>query len=166
MQTMISIIAAVAANNVIGSQNDLPWSLPEDLKRFKKLTTGHTVIMGRRTYESIVARLGKPLPNRKNIVITRNKNYQVLEGVTVASSLDEALGENGNNDDRDKKIFIIGGEQVFKEGINKAETMYITEVKNSYEGDTYFPEIDKNKWNREIEVETLEYAFVVYYRKL
>ena len=163
---MISIIAAVAANNVIGSQNDLPWYLPEDLKRFKKLTTGHTVIMGRRTYESIVARLGKPLPNRKNIVITRNKNYQVLEGVTVASSLDEALGENGNNDDRDKKIFIIGGEQVFKEGINKAETMYITEVKNSYEGDTYFPEIDKNKWNREIEVETLEYAFVVYYRKL
>ena len=106
------------------------------------------------------------MPNRKNIVITRNKNYQVLEGVTVASSLDEALGENGNNDDRDKKIFIIGGEQVFKEGINKAETMYITEVKNSYEGDTYFPEIDKNKWNREIEVETLEYAFVVYYRKL
>lgn len=157
---MIAIIAAVAKNNVIGKKNDLPWYLPEDLKRFKELTTGHTVIMGRRTYESIITRLGKPLPNRKNIVITRNSNYQAPEGVVVVQSFNEALAAAGDDD-----AFIIGGEQIFKDAICKADTMYLTEIHRDYDGDVYFPEMFYDKWNRGVELDTPEYAFVIYRRK-
>ena len=106
---MIALIAAVANNNVIGKQNELPWYLPEDLKRFKQLTTGQVVIMGRKTYESILARLGKPLPNRTSIVITHQTGYTVAQGVEVSPSIAEAL-QSHNNEDR----YIIGGEQIFK----------------------------------------------------
>ena len=100
---MIALVAAVSKNGVIGDKNDLPWYLPEDLKRFKELTLGHTVVMGRKTYESIIARLHKPLPRRTSIVITRNSEYQVPEGVIISTSLDEAL-----NKFPDKNTFIIG----------------------------------------------------------
>ena len=155
-----SIIAAVAKNNVIGNKNDLPWYLPEDLKRFKELTTEHTVVMGRKTYESIIARLGKPLPNRKNIVITTNQNYKVPEGVIVASSLDDALSKANDLD-----IFIIGGAQIFNDAVSKVDTLYITEIKKDYEGDTYFPEILQGEWDKTLEKDTPDYAFVTYRRK-
>src|SRR3990167_6978043 len=105
---MISIIAAVAKNGVIGTKNDLPWHIPEDLKRFKELTTGKTVLMGSKTYESIVKRLRHPLPNRKNIVVSADPNYKVGEGVTLYNPLDEALEKYKNED-----LFIIGGGSIY-----------------------------------------------------
>ena len=134
---MISIIAAVSKNGVIGVDNKLPWDLPEDLKRFKELTTGNVVIMGRKTYESI----GKPLPNRINIVITRNKDFFV-PGVITTNSLESALLKAGG----DKHIFIIGGGEIYKQSIGFADKLYITEVDMEVEGDTKFPTIS-NEWS-------------------
>jgi len=134
---MISIIVAVSKNGVIGVDNKLPWNLPEDLKRFKELTTGNVVIMGRKTYESI----GKPLPNRINIVVTRDKNFFV-PGVLSANSLDSALLKAGGN----KDIFIIGGGEIYKQSMGFVDKLYITEVDMEVEGDTTFPTIS-NTWN-------------------
>ncbi|HLL61077.1 MAG TPA: dihydrofolate reductase [Candidatus Nitrosocosmicus sp.] len=157
---MISLIAAVAPHNIIGSKNDLPWYLPEDLKRFKQITSGHTVLMGRKTYESIFNRLGKPLPNRKNIVITNNSNYEVPEEVEVYSDIEQAL-ENHASDE----LFIIGGETIFRQTISKAHKLYITEVHKEYPGDVYFPEIKSTEWN-EVNRENHEgFSFVEYVRK-
>lgn len=142
---MISIIAAVSNNGVIGVDNKLPWDLPEDLKRFKELTTGNVVIMGRKTYESI----GKPLPNRINIVITRNKDFFVPDAI-VTNSLESALLKAGG----DKDIFIIGGGEIYKQSMGFADKLYITEVDMEVEGDTKFPTIsdqwsvtEENKFN-------------------
>lgn len=142
---MISIIAAVSKNGVIGVDNKLPWDLPEDLKRFKELTTGNVVIMGRKTYESI----GKPLPNRINIVVTRDKDFFV-PGVLSANSLDSALLKAGGN----KDIFIIGGGEIYKQSMGFVDKLYITEVDMEVEGDTTFPTIsdqwsviEENKFN-------------------
>ena len=134
---MISIIAAVSNNGVIGVDNKLPWDLPEDLKRFKELTTGNVVIMGRKTYESI----GKPLPNRINIVITRNKDFFV-PGVLTANSLNSALLKAGGN----KDIFIIGGGEIYEQSMGFADKLYITEVDMEVEGDTKFPTIS-DQWS-------------------
>ena len=134
---MISIIAAVSKNGVIGVDNKLPWDLPEDLKKFKEITTGNVVIMGRKTYESI----GKALPNRINIVVTRDKNFFV-PGVLSANSLDSALLKAGGN----KDIFIIGGGEIYKQSMGFADKLYITEVDMEVEGDTTFPKIS-NTWN-------------------
>lgn len=157
---MIALIAAVAKNNVIGKANDLPWYLPEDLKRFKELTTGHTCIMGRKTYESILARLGHPLPNRTNVVITSNPDYQVGEGVEKYHNLPEAISAHQNED-----IFLIGGSRIFEEGIKLADTLYITELKKDYDGDVYFPELDEGQWNREVTEPHPEFDFVTYLKK-
>ena len=105
---MLSLIAAIAQNNCIGKNNKLPWHLPEDLKHFKKITAGKTVLMGRKTYESIVGYLGKPLPKRKNLVITRNTNYPVPDQVFVYNSIEKALQDN-----IDEEIFIIGGAGIY-----------------------------------------------------
>lgn len=157
---MISIVAAVAKNGVIGAKNDLPWYLPEDLKHFKKITNGHTVLMGRKTYESIVKRLGKPLPNRKNVLITRQTDYAVPEGVIVYSSVDEAFknlkGEN---------IYIIGGGEIFRETIDKTDMLYITHVERDVEGDVYFQEIDLNVWKLVDEEKHDGFRFAEYRRK-
>ena len=134
---MISIIAAVSNNGVIGVDNKLPWDLPEDLKRFKELTTGNVVIMGRKTYESI----GKPLPNRINIVITRNKDFFAPD-VIVTNSLESALLKAGG----DKDIFIIGGGEIYKQSMGFADKLYITEVDMEVEGDTKFPTIS-DQWS-------------------
>ncbi len=151
-----TIIAAVAQNNVIGSKNDLPWYLPEDLKHFKEITTGHTVIMGRKTYESIIARLGKPLPNRKTIVITRNQDYQIPSDVQRYDSLEKAL-QSVTED-----VFIIGGASIFKQALPLVDKLIITHVHKDYPGDTYFPIIDTATW-RETERENHEgYSFVTY----
>ncbi len=138
---MISLVVAVAKNGVIGAKNDLPWYLPEDLKRFKSITNGHIVLMGRRTYESIVKRLGKPLPNRTNIVITRQTDYEVPPEVKLFASIPEALATFP-----DKDIFVIGGAEIFKETIGLADKIYMTHVERDVEGDVYFPEVDWSKW--------------------
>ncbi len=156
---MISIVAAVAKNNVIGSKNDLPWYIPEDLKRFKELTTGHTVLMGRKTYESIIKRLGKPLPNRNNIIITRQNNYKAPEGVEAYSSLDDALAAH-----RDDEIFVIGGAAIFKETLPLADRLYITHIDKEYEGDVYFPEVDYGQFSKVSEEIHAGHTFAEYHK--
>lgn len=135
---MITIIAAIGNNNELGKNNDLIWYLPTDLKRFKKVTTGHAVIMGRKTFESI----GKPLPNRRSIIITRNKNYQ-QEGCEIVHSIEEAIRLVGN-----KQAFIIGGAQIYKESLDKAlvDQLDITKVHGDFEADVFFPNIDTEIW--------------------
>lgn len=136
---MISIIAAIGNNNELGKDNDLIWHLPADLKRFKKITTGHTIIMGRNTFESI----GKPLPNRRSVIITRNKEYH-QEGCEVVHSLEEALGLI----EQEEKAFILGGAQIYKEALNKdmADELEITRVHQDFDADVYFPEINTKYW--------------------
>ncbi len=141
-------------NRLIGKGNDLPWRIPGDLKKFKEVTSGNIVIMGRKTYESI----GKPLPNRINIVITRNKDYKA-EGVFIFTSIDEALRKASVFH---KEIFFIGGGSIYKEILDRVDTMYISHVKGEYEGDTYFPEIDFSKWSKESVEEFDEFSFIRY----
>jgi dihydrofolate reductase len=136
---MITIIAAIAKNNALGKDNDLIWHLPADLKRFKKVTSGHHILMGRNTFESI----GKPLPNRTTIIITRNKNY-FKDGCLIANSIEDAI-ELAQNDD---EIFIIGGAQIYKEAIKKdlVDQLDITLIHHKFEADAFFPEIDNKVW--------------------
>src|SRR5437016_4444716 len=117
---MLAIIAAVAANGVIGNKNDLPWNLPEDLKHFKSLTMGKAVLMGRNTYLSIVSRLGKPLPGRKNIVVSNVPMPELPEGVTVYDDLEKAIAVG-----KDRDVFIIGGAMIFNQTINRVDVLYI-----------------------------------------
>jgi dihydrofolate reductase len=130
----ISILAAVAANGVIGRKNDIPWKIRTDLKRLKALTMGHHVIMGRKTFES----LPQPLPGRTNIVITRDASYGAPDGVIVVDKIDRAL-ELAKNDD---EVFILGGAEIYAQTLHRANRMYITEVHADVEGDTKFPEFD------------------------
>lgn len=163
MSFTLTIIVAKAENNVIGNENQLIWHLPNDLKHFKNLTSGHPIIMGRKNFESI----GKPLPNRTNIVITRN-SYWNAEGVLIANSLDEAIEKAK---EFDLEIFIIGGGNIYEQAMNLADVLVVTEVHHSFEGDTKFREIDLNIW-KEIsrekfgkdEKHTFEYSFVLYER--
>lgn len=156
---MIALIAAVAKNGVIGSKNALPWYLPEDLKHFKKVTTGKTVMMGRKTFESILARLGTPLPNRDNVVVTRNKEYQVPAGVFVHTNIKDAMHAHGSAD-----IFVIGGGELYAQTIDLADTLHITHVDKEVEGDVKFPAIDQKKWRLESEEKHEGYSFAVYRR--
>jgi len=133
----LSIIVAASRNQVIGKDNQLIWRLSADLKRFKALTTGHHIIMGRKTFESI----GKPLPNRTSIIITRQADY-TAEGCIVVNSLDEALSKVKD----DQEAFIIGGGTIYKEAIDKADKLYLTLVHGKFEGDTFFPEVDTKAW--------------------
>lgn len=133
----ICLIAAVAANGVIGAGGGLPWHLPEDLKRFKAMTLGHPVIMGRRTWES----LGKPLPGRRNIVVTRRAGY-VAEGASVAGSLGEALALCAPA----QIVFVIGGGELYRAALPSADVLALTEIHRDYEGDARFPEFDRSAW--------------------
>lgn len=168
---ILSLIAAVAKNNVIGGGNTLLWNLPADMKHFRDITSGHTVIMGRKTFESI----GRTLPNRRNIVITRDTNY-VRDDIEVVNSLEEALrlvslehGKEFEENQDEVEVFIIGGGEIYKQAIDKAQRLYITEVHQDFEGDTLFPEIDKSIW-REVhradyepdEKNNIPYSFVEY----
>lgn len=156
---MIKIIAAISKNRVLGNDNKLIWSLPNDLKRFKKLTTNNTVVMGRKTYESI----GRPLPNRRNIVITRDENYHD-DNIEVVNSIEEAL-LLCNND-----CFIIGGGQIYQQTLDLAEKIYLTIVDEEFEGDAFFPELGKDwfkisKVDNEInENHNYKYTFIDYER--
>lgn len=133
----LSIIVAVARNRVIGANNTLPWHLPEDLKRFRVLTTGHHIIMGRKTYES----LNRLLPGRTTVIVTRNSNYRVA-GALIANSLQQAIKLCGN----DEEVFLIGGAELYRDGLKLANKLYITEIDAAFEGDAFFPEFDKTKW--------------------
>ncbi len=137
----ISIIAAIAENNVIGKDNKLIWHISEDLKRFKQITSGHPVIMGRKTYESLPF---KPLPKRKNIILSSQKDLK-YEGAVVLNSKDAVLEECRN----EEEIFICGGAEIYKLFLPLAEKLYITKVHHNFEGDTFFPEIDFSEWKIE-----------------
>ena len=162
---MITIIAAIAKNNALGKDNDLIWYLPADLKRFKKITTGHHILMGRNTFESI----GKPLPNRTTIIITRNKNY-FKDGCLVAHSIEEAIKLVENDD----AIFIIGGAQIYKEAIEKdlVDQLDITQVHQEFEADVFFPKIDSKIWKetsredfKADEKNKFDYSFLSFQKK-
>lgn len=155
---MIALIAAVAKNNVIGAKNDLPWYLPEDLKRFKQLTLGQVVVMGRKTYDSIISRLKKPLPGRTSVVIS-TQNLALPNGVELYHNLDDALTAHQNQD-----IFIIGGAQIFNQSIGLADTLYITQINKDYPGDAFFPTIDLNHWEKIEEEKHEGYSFLTFSR--
>lgn len=133
----IAIIVAFAKNRVIGRDNDLPWRLKRDLRRFKKLTLGHTLVMGRKTYESI----GKALPGRQTIVLSRRAGLQ-YEDAVVADSFDKALELSGDN-----KVFIAGGAQIYRQFLERANELYLTVIDQDFEGDTLFPELDLSDWD-------------------
>ncbi|MEW5707868.1 MAG: dihydrofolate reductase [Pseudomonadota bacterium] len=155
----IALVVAMARNGVIGAGNALPWRLPEDLKHFKALTMGHCVVMGRKTFDSI----GKLLPGRQNVIVTRRADYAV-SGARVVHSVEEAL----ESCERQDEIFVIGGAELFRDLIDRADRMYVTELMQDFEGDVYFPAYDRSAW-REVSRERrragdLEYHFVVYER--
>ncbi len=134
---MITIIAAIAENNALGKDNQLIWHLPADLKRFKQITLNHHIIMGRKTFES----LGKPLPNRTSIIITRNKNY-AAEGCIVVHTLDEALKAAASDDNP----YILGGAEIYKEAIKISDKLDLTFVHHTFDADAFFPKIDASIW--------------------
>ena len=153
---MIKIIVAMSKNRVIGNNNSLIWHLPDDLKRFKELTVGNAIVMGRKTYESI----GKALPDRRNIIITNDINF-TAEGCDIVNSIDEALLLCGND------CFIIGGGQIYKQTMHLAERIYMTLIDDDYEGDTLFPELDQSWYKSSIQEcvkETKKYEFILYER--
>ena len=162
IRPVFAVIAAVASNGVIGIDNRLPWRLPDDLKRFRALTSGHTVIMGRKTWES----LSRPLPGRQNIVVTRTPGYRA-DGGEIAESLADALSRAH----RPAPIFCIGGAALYREALTLADTLYITAIDRAFCGDATFPALDRSQW-REIEREPhtlddpdgFDYAFVTYRR--
>ena len=170
MELKISLIAAVAQNRVIGRNNrdgepDLPWHLPDDFAFFKRKTSHHPIIMGRKSLDA----LKKPLPNRTNIVLTRNRDF-TAEGVTVVHTLDEAIAVASAINQHE--IFVIGGGEIYEMALPVATTLYLTEIQQAYEGDAYFPDFDKNDW-QEIsrqphpadERHAVAFDFVVYERK-
>ncbi|PKH50301.1 diacylglycerol kinase [Tenacibaculum sp. Bg11-29] len=162
---MITIIAAIANNKALGKDNDLIWHLPADLKRFKKVTSGHHILMGRNTFESI----GKPLPNRTSVIITRNNDY-FKDGCLVANSIEEAIELSKE----DAAVFIIGGAQIYKQALERelVDRLDITIVHHDFEADVFFPEIDMNVWKeasrenfKTDEKNKYDYSFVSYIRK-
>ena len=134
---IVSIIAAVSRNGVIGAGGKLPWHLPADFKRFKELTMGHPILMGRKTFESI----GKPLPGRTNIVITRQKDFACC-GALTTGSLEEAL----RICEKEAEVFVIGGAEIYKEALPLADRIYLTRIEQGFEGDTFLPEINPAVW--------------------
>lgn len=158
---MISVIAAIGKNNELGKKNQLLWNLPADLKHFKEITSGHTVIMGQKTFESI----GRPLPNRRNIVLTRD-NFN-RDGVEISDSLEKTLA---SFKDSGEEVFIIGGGQIYKQSMDFADKLYITHVDmEDIDADTFFPEIIPIVWNevtheehKKDEKNAYDYTFSVY----
>lgn len=165
MKPKISLVAAVADNYAIGRHNRLLWRLPADMKYFKQLTLGHVVVMGRRTFESLP---GGPLPGRKNIVLRTVLSDGVTEGYTEATSLDDALELAGG----EGEVFVIGGGAVYRECLDRADALYITWVHADFEADTFFPQIDFEKWEevsrtdcQADERNPYDYSFAVYRRR-
>lgn len=152
----IAIIAAMARHRVIGIRNTLPWHLPEDLQHFKRLTMGHHIIMGRKTYESI----GRPLPGRTTVIVTRDAGF-AQAGCLVAASLEQALALC----EGDAEVFFVGGAQIYAQALTLADRLYLTEIDAEYEGDAWFPAFDRGQWRetareRHSSAAGLAYAFV------
>ena len=163
IQPRLSMIVAMAKNRAIGINNTLPWRCPEDLKHFKALTMGHHMIMGRKTFDSI----GKPLPGRTSVIITRNPEIKIA-GCIVAHALDEAIASCTD----DEEIFVVGGAEIYAQALPLIDTLYVTEIQQDMAGDAYFPEFDQTGWlevareKRHQETpQPLEYHFVIYRRK-
>ena len=135
---VISIIAAIGKNHELGKNNELLWHISDDLRRFKKITSGHPVIMGRKTFDSIH---NKPLPNRRNIIVTNSSDYS-YPGIEIVHSVEEALNKIGDRDE----VFILGGASIYRQFLPIAHKMFLTLVDKKYEADTYFPRYDKNEW--------------------
>ncbi len=163
IKSELTIIAAASANNVIGFDNKLIWNIPKDLKRFKELTQGHSVIMGRKTFES----LPSPLPNRRNIVVTRNKDYSP-EGIEVFSNIEDAIDVCKD----DLQPFIIGGGEIYSQTINLVDKIELTRVHKDYQGDAFFPDIPMDKFELDSELvnyldddSNTKYSFLTYIKK-
>ena len=163
IKSELTIIAAASTNNVIGFDNKLIWNIPKDLKRFKELTQGHSVIMGRKTFES----LPSPLPNRRNIVVTRNKYYSP-EGIEVFSSIEDAIYVCKD----DLQPFIIGGGEIYSQTINLVDKIELTRVYKDYQGDAFFPDIPLDKFELASELvnyldddSNTKYSFLTYIKK-
>ena len=163
IKSELTIIAAASTNNVIGLDNKLIWNIPKDLKRFKHLTQGHSIIMGRKTFES----LPSPLPNRRNIVVTRNKDYSA-EGIEVFSSIEDALDVCRE----DLQTFIIGGGEIYSQTINVVDKIELTRVYKDYQGDAFFPDIPMDKFeltNESVNYldddSNTKYSFLTYIKK-
>ncbi|MBN1053545.1 MULTISPECIES: dihydrofolate reductase [unclassified Clostridium] len=158
---MLSIIVAIAKNNVIGNDNKLIWHISEDLKRFKEITSGKTIVMGRKTFESLPG----VLPNRKHIILTRDKNFKVnSECVEIIYDFDKLLNKYKNSDD---EVFIIGGGEIYKQLLPYSNKLYLTKINKDFDGDTYFPQINYNDFKIDYESDVitdeksgLEYKFI------
>ena len=153
---MIAIIVGLTKKRIIGKNNDLPWKISDDLKNFKKHTNNKTIIMGRKTYESI----GRPLPNRNNIVISRT--MQPKENLTIATSIEDAI-EKAKQFNQD--IFIIGGSTIYEKFLPIVDKLYLSWIKQDYDGDTYFPEFNLEDWQEESKEAFDEFDFIIYKRK-
>ena len=160
----LTLIVAVSENDVIGKDNDLIWHLKNDLKRFKALTSGHCIIMGRKTFESFP----KPLPNRTHIVITRQKNYTAQEGIVVVNSLEAAIKKA----EQDTNPFIIGGGEIYKQALNVVDIIEFTRVHHSFEGDTFFPVISEIIWketdrifHKKDDLHKFDFSYITYKRR-
>jgi dihydrofolate reductase len=156
---IVSIVVAISENHAIGKDNKLLWYLPNDLKHFKEITSGHTVIMGRKTYESV----GKPLPNRHNIIITRQAI--TIEGCEVVNSIEAALALCKT----EPEVFIVGGAEIYKQAMHLTDRIYLTIVHKEFEGDSFFPEINKQDWRQTAREDhepdlknSLPYSFITY----
>ncbi len=160
----LSLIAALAQNRTIGIRNTLPWRIPEDLKHFKALTMGHHIIMGRKTFDSI----GKPLPGRTTVVVTRNRELSAPAGCLVTHSLEEAVVACAG----DAEVFIVGGAELYAQALPLADALYLTELQQEVHGDAHFPEFDRGAWQEiarercsQVGPQALEYHFVTYRRR-
>jgi len=173
---ILSIISAIGKNNEIGRNNALLWDLPADMKHFREITSGHTVIMGQKTFESLgvspSGELGRPLPKRRNIVLTKDENFK-REGIEIVYSVDELIDLLEKTEKEDSECFVIGGGQIYKLFIDKADKLYITHVEVEFpDADTFFPQIDMTKWQKisedkheSDEKNKYPYSFVEYKRK-
>jgi dihydrofolate reductase len=150
---MIHIIAALTKDYVIGKDNKIPWKIPEDLRLFRETTKGHSVVMGRKTYESI----GRPLPNRKNIVVS--STLREVNDVQIVNSLEDALKDSLHED-----LFIIGGQKIYEEALPYAHLLHLSWIEKSYEGDTFFPKFDEDDWMVQNSSLHKEFTYVVYER--
>lgn len=167
---IISLIAALTQNRVIGKNNDLPWHLPDDMKYFMNTTKGHAVIMGRKNYDSLPAKF-RPLRERHNIVISAQPNY-TAPGATVVSSWGAALAEATAHTEPDEELFVIGGAQIYNLAMPAADRLYLTEIQTTLDGDTFFPVVDRSEWIEKSRVHhpadsrhAYAFDFVIYDRK-
>ncbi len=165
MKVHTSIVVAMAENNVIGINNALPWHIPEDLKRFKSVTMGKPCIMGRKTFESILTQLGKPLPGRENIIVSA-KGYK-YDGIASSPDIDSALerGRHHAMTSGTHEVMIIGGAEVYKQALPRSDRIYLTRVHKTVEGDAHFPKLSDTDWKETAREDHAAYSFITLERK-